>query len=251
MARQKGIIKLKGTIGDISFYKTQDGYLAREKGGVEADRIASDPAFVRTRENGAEFGRAGNAGKILRSALRTLLQNSADNRVTSRLTQEMMKVVQADATSERGLRNVLDGELELLNGFEFNINGKLGSTLFIPFSATINRVSGVLGVELPSYVPINSIAAPAGTSHYKLNMAGSEIDFESGIYQTEYASTPVQALNAVEVASQILSTTLAAGSTKPLFVALGIEFFQEVNGQMYSLKNGAYNALALVQISGV
>ena len=32
MARQKGIIKLKGTIGDITFYKTQDGHLAREKG---------------------------------------------------------------------------------------------------------------------------------------------------------------------------------------------------------------------------
>ena len=25
MARQKGIIKLRGTIGDITFYKTQDG----------------------------------------------------------------------------------------------------------------------------------------------------------------------------------------------------------------------------------
>ena len=45
MARQKGIIKLKGTIGDITFYKTQDGHLAREKGGVDANRIANDPAF--------------------------------------------------------------------------------------------------------------------------------------------------------------------------------------------------------------
>lgn len=64
MARQKGIIKLKGTIGDITFYKSQDGYLTREKGGVEASRIASDPAFQRTRENGAEFGRAGKAGRL-------------------------------------------------------------------------------------------------------------------------------------------------------------------------------------------
>ena len=38
MARQKGIIKLKGTIGDITFYKTQDGHLAREKGGIEATK---------------------------------------------------------------------------------------------------------------------------------------------------------------------------------------------------------------------
>jgi hypothetical protein len=124
MARQKGIIKLKGIIGDITFYKTKDGYLAREMGGVDASRIKSDPAFQRTRENGAEFGRAGKAGKTLIIALRTLLINSADSRMVSRLTQSMIKVIQADLVNDRGLRNVIDGEAELLVGFDFNITGK-------------------------------------------------------------------------------------------------------------------------------
>ena len=43
MARQAGIIKLKGKVGDMSFYKTKDGYLAREKGGVDKDRLFSGP----------------------------------------------------------------------------------------------------------------------------------------------------------------------------------------------------------------
>ena len=47
--------------------------------------------------------------------------NSADSRMVSRLTQRMVKVIQADQVSERGLRNVIDGEAELLFGFEFNI----------------------------------------------------------------------------------------------------------------------------------
>ena len=108
MARQKGIIKLKGTIGDITFYKTQDGHLAREKGGIDASRIKNDPAFQRTRENGAEFGRAGKAGKTLRTALRPLLIYSSDSKMVSRLTQQMVKVIQADMTSVRGLRNVIE-----------------------------------------------------------------------------------------------------------------------------------------------
>ena len=33
MAKQEGLIKLKGTVGDLSFYKTKDGHLARMKGG--------------------------------------------------------------------------------------------------------------------------------------------------------------------------------------------------------------------------
>jgi len=96
MAKQKGVIKLDGTIGDITFYKSQDGFLAREKGGVPADRIKNDPAFQRTRENGSEFGRAGKAGKVLRNAIRNLLQNTSDSRMVSRLTTQMLKVVKAD-----------------------------------------------------------------------------------------------------------------------------------------------------------
>ena len=92
MAKQKGIIKLKGTIGDITFYKSKDGYLAREKGGVDASRIANDPNFQRTRENGEEFGTAGKAGKMLRTSMRVLIQNVADSRIVGRLTQEMVKV---------------------------------------------------------------------------------------------------------------------------------------------------------------
>ena len=66
MARQEGLVKLKGKIGDLSFYKTQDGHFARMKGGVDGDRIQNNPAFERTRENGVEFGRAGKADDFIR-----------------------------------------------------------------------------------------------------------------------------------------------------------------------------------------
>lgn len=63
MAQQKSILKLKGTIGGITFYKSKDGYLGSGKGrSVDASRIANDPGFARTRENGAEFANAASAG---------------------------------------------------------------------------------------------------------------------------------------------------------------------------------------------
>ncbi|MGV9005023.1 hypothetical protein [Flavobacterium sp.] len=251
MARQKGIIKLKGTIGDITFYKTQDGHLAREKGGIDASRIASDPAFQRTRENGAEFGRAGKAGKILRTALRPLLINSADGRMVSRLTQRMMKVIQADATSERGLRNVIDGEAELLFGFEFNIRGKLGTSLYAPFVGAIDRATGEITVDLAAFVPINMIAAPSGTTHYKIISAGAEVDFEAETYVVSTSETAILPWDATPSAVISQTNAVTAASTKPLFLAVGIEFYQQVNGQMYSLKNGSFNPLSLVKVSGL
>jgi hypothetical protein len=251
MARQKGIIKLKGTIGDITFYKTQDGHLAREKGGIDASRIKSDPAFQRTRENGSEFGRAGRAGKILRTSLRALLINSADGRMVSRLTQAMIKVIQADMVSLRGLRNVIDGEAELLSGFEFNIRGKLGTSLFAPFVGAIDRVSGEITVELAEFIPANMIAAPSGTTHYKIISAGAEIDFEAETFVEAHSETAILPWDAVATAAVNQVNTVSPASTKPLFLAVGVEFYQEVNGQMYSLKNGAYNPLALVAVSGL
>ncbi len=78
MAKQIGIIKLKGKIGDLSFYKTKDGHLSREKGGVDAERIKNDPAFERTRENGAVFGSAAKSGKLVRDNFDLSEQVSAE-----------------------------------------------------------------------------------------------------------------------------------------------------------------------------
>lgn len=79
MARQSGIIKLKGTIGDITFYKSKDGYLTRQKGGVDKERFHNHPKFQRTRENAAEFARAGKASKALCPAIGPVLSKTQDS----------------------------------------------------------------------------------------------------------------------------------------------------------------------------
>jgi hypothetical protein len=50
-----------------------------------------------------------------------------------------------------------------------------------------------------------------------------------------------------------INAAFAAGanSTQSLFLLLGIAFYQEVNGKNYSLKNGSFNALSIVKVSGV
>ena len=250
MARQDGVIKLTGQMGGISFYKSRDGHLVRLKSGVDGERIKNDPAFARTRENGAEFGRAGASSKLLRTALRTLILAVADGRMASRLTRQMMKVIQADATNTRGQRNVIDGEAELLRGFEFNLDGKLGSTFFAPFAPAIDRVAGNLTIDVPAYIPGNMIGAPQGATHFKLIAAGVEVDFEAGSYVVNTSATPEIVLGPQNEAALNLTNVVTPNSVHPLFVAFGIEFMQFINGAYYPLKNGAYNALQLVAVDG-
>lgn len=251
MAQQSGIIKLKGTLGGISFYKTSDGYLAREKGGVSAQRIATDPAFQRTRENNAEFSTAGKAGKLVRNSIQVLLQNARDKRCVARLTRSLLAVVKTDEVNARGERKVQDGNMQLINGFEFNQNGKLGSTFFTPFASALDRTTGELSVDIDAYQAAVRIAAPRGTTHYRLNFAGVELDFEERNFNFSMEQTAILPHTSVEQVASSLTASLTANTTLPVLGVLGIEFFQEVNAEMYPLKNGAFNALAVIKIDQV
>lgn len=250
MARQKSIIKLNGTLGDITFYRSRDGYMARERGGIPAARIHSDPKFQRTRENMAEFGRAGKAGKLLRNSIQALLRTSADPRMVSRLTQLFVKVIQEDAVNPRGLRNVIDGEAELLQGFEFNNQSQLSTTIVAPMTYTIDRATGQATVALEAYVPTDSIIAPTGSTHYQLVSAAMDVDFEAVSYTTDRSETAILPLETATTAASQLSNTLPTASTHPQFLIFGVNFYQQVNGQFYELKNGSYNALQIVKVSG-
>ena len=66
----------------------------------------------------------------------------------------------------------------------------------------------------------------------------------------QHAETAILAWDATATAVINQVNTVTPNSTKPLFLALGLEFYQEVNGSMYSLKNGAYNPLALIVVNG-
>ena len=187
----------------------------------------------------------------MRQAVRPLLQLSKDRLVSSRLLAKMIKVIRADANSVRGLRNVLDGETELLQGFDFNTNAKFSSSFYAPYETTIDRVSGQLVIALPGFTPAQAVAAPAGTSHFKIVSAGTAIDFTSSRFVTATNETGyLPWTNAVGEAIKLVHQ-VEAGSTHPLFLLMGIQFYQQVNTEMYPLKSGSYNSLAIVKVEGV
>ena len=171
--------------------------------------------------------------------------------MVSRLTQEMVKVIQMDSTNPRGQRNVIDGEAELLQGFDFNINGKLGTTLFAASMVTLDRVTGDAKVDIEAFTPQTAVAAHSGTTHFKILSAAMEVDFENQIFITKTSESILYPWDNVEVAASTLENDLTPNSTHPLFFVLGIEFFQDVNGEKYPLKNGAYNALQIVKVVGL
>lgn len=251
MAKQTSFVKLEGTMGDVTFVKTKDGYLAKQKTSMNGDRIANGDTFERTRENNAEFGRAANAVKLLRIAIKSILKGARDSSVTARLVKEMVKVVKADATSDRGLRNVTDGEIELLEGFEFNSNAHLGTIISAAYTMSVDRVTGKLEINVPTLIPNADIIIPEGTTHFAIVSSGVEIDFENGVYTAASSDSGILPWDGNDAGPVKLTNQVTANSTHPLMLLLGIQFYQQVNGGNYSLKNAGFNPLTMVKVSGV
>jgi hypothetical protein len=248
MAKQTGLFKIKGTLDNVTFYKSKDGNLAKMKTSLDGARIATDPNFARTRENGAEFGSSASSGKLIRINLRPISMNASDNRIVARLTQLMSKIKNLDTTSIRGARNVGVGigtvaGKALLKGFEFNQNSLLGSILFKPYA--VNTTTGVFTIA--GLIPATDIVFPQGATHVSLTGGYANINFATAVVDFKMTNVLNLAITAPSTAVTLTPTAVPVGTGTKVYL-LKIEFFQQVNGVQYPLKNGAYNALKIIDV---
>lgn len=251
MPKQTGFLQLEGTYGDVTFIKTKNGFVARRKSSISADRIANDKNFRRTRENNAEFTNTAKGAKLLRLTFNELLQEAKDGRTITRLFSSMMKVVKSDPISKRGERKISKGDISKLETFECNGSALLSVSFTPKYETVIDRASGSLQVNIPAFVPEKSVTMPKGATHFKLVCAGAEIDFDNGTYNVSTSASDIIEWNTATVNALTLSNSVPAGSALPLFIVLGIQFYQKMNGYDYPLQSGAFNALSIVKTSRV
>jgi len=247
MAKLKSLIKLEGTLDDLTFYKGEDGYLVKTKSGVSKNRIETDPSFVRTRENNAEFANAATSGKYLRRAITALLYDAKDPRVTSRLTQFMSRVKNQDLTSPRGQRTVAiglatsEGKAWLKN-FNFNKNAVLESVLLTNFS--LDTTTGE--IVITDLVPRQQLGIPEGATHVTFSSGFLNLDITTDDKDLELSAEVNLPINLTPT-TVTLSPATPTGSGESYFF-LKVAFFQEINGVQYPLNNGAFNALQLLEV---
>jgi hypothetical protein len=256
MSKQTGLIKLKGNIGGISFYRSEGEDLAKTANGPSKDKILSDPAFVRTRENNTEFGASATAGKAMRLALVTAIQSMGDPRLASRLTK-MFKEINLKGTGVRGQRPItLSANRTMLENIDFNGNISFSSVFNAPFSFTNNaaRLQGT--ITIPAFSPASFIHAPSGATHFRLLEAiGVVSDYSFNATTQHYDATDpllntlgainysaVTALNSAAPVNFSLVATLPGTptmtATASVVQCVGIEFFQRVGANDYLLAQG-------------
>lgn len=248
MAKARGILKIRGTLDGLTFYKMKGEHYVRRKSGVSKKRIKNEAVFARTRENNAEFSNCATSGRWLRTAMGPLLFKPKDSRLTSRLLQTLCKIKALDHTSMRGKRTVekgiagVAGKL-LLTGFDFNDASPMGRILRVPYA--LDEAEGT--VTFADFIPSRHLVSPKAATHVSLQLAQLHLDFALGTHKL-VLSLPQQLPLQQSAGTVVLST---AAITEPLgttFFLFSVTFYQEVNGIRYSLKNGDYSALQIIGI---
>src|SRR5690606_29168834 len=257
MAKQKGLMKYQGTIGDIRHFriKGKTGYYAGLKGGPTANQIKNAPEFARTRENMSEFGGSAKAAKSLRSAIGPSLSRFADSSLTGRLTALMKGINLNDAAGARGRRSIeISAHKDLLKGLNFNKNLSFNSTFNVPVTIGKN-VDGELEFSLPAFLANDYVKAPKLATHFKLVFivgVVSDYDFNEGTKSYEPKNAEFDGISELfysdylPVNGEVPQTEVTGDSElydnapndATLFITSGIEFYHKHNQEYLEVSGG-------------
>lgn len=180
MPRQAGSILITGSLDNVSFYHNKaHGYLARKKGGPGSERVKTDPAYERTRENNSEFGRASGYGRLLRKAFAPIIQPCQNHALNTNLSRRIREIILMDPVSERGKRDLTRDTLSHFRHFELEPASPSSGCFLFPVNTEMagGLLEVTFGVAL-NYVPKQAAA-------WRLTSVKVTADFLAGTWSRD------------------------------------------------------------------
>lgn len=102
MAELIGILKFKGKLNGLSFYKMNGKIIMRKSGGFDGEKILRDEKYVNVRKNASEFGRCSKFGGKLRRALQPFVKDFRDPILHGRVAKMLHDLMKLDPVSSKG-----------------------------------------------------------------------------------------------------------------------------------------------------
>jgi len=236
MAKQKGIVALEGTLGGISFYMRKGKAVARAAGGgFNGEKIRKSPSMVRVRENATEFGFCSRVKKAYRLGLMPLLGHYKEPTLHGRMMQLFQQVKACDLVSARGQRRVSLGVQTPSGGLlmrSFSFTPQCTILNVVPMTGVYDAVAGSYSVGA---LDSSKVVFPKGADHLALQLGVYGFDFEQLV-----SSLALSEPQFITKDSGLHSFTLAVAALPAegllRFGYLKLQFYQEVNGELYALK---------------
>lgn len=247
MARVIGLFKLRGSIDDLTFRKTQDGIIAGMKPGPTRERVLTHKNFRVTRCNADEFQQAIKDARLLRHALGTALNGRTGSSMNGRVNGVFYKMARRDASNDLGFRRSIYGDIGLLTGFNFNKQLSLADALSVPFTHALSADTGTCRVEVPPFIARKRKGFPPGATHFRLVSGMVVIDFLNGKYKQDIQLGELLPLRKKTPGAIGFEHTIERMNGQVVVQVLGIEFYELVDEYPVLVKGSALEVLEVVK----
>ncbi|WP_432712570.1 hypothetical protein [Pedobacter sp.] len=150
--------------------------------------IQSKPAPGITKQTAAtnaskiDFSLGSNRAKIMRYVLFPMLNGKHDAKMINRFNTAVGDVVRSNTALQPGFRDLEDGDMALLNGFEFNMNSPFASMLGVKLTMTQSFHKGVT-ISLPTFEVKEDLVFPDMAAGVVLRVLISALNLQRNEYQ--------------------------------------------------------------------
>ena len=178
-----------------------------------------------SRKSASDFGEASRQAAYIRKAFAPLLKLYAYGDVTSRLTKRMAEIFKTVPAENAGNKKLVQGNLCLLRGFEFNVSTHLMQLLYQLPQAKVNQ-AGFIYLQFPKTELKHIVKLVPGADIFLIQL----MVFDLGLVDDRFEVITIKdlslGLDATYFPALSLKIPFVAIGEKALMVAVGISFFK-------------------------
>jgi hypothetical protein len=208
----------------------------------------NSPNYVRLRDHISEFKYATETNALLRGHLMPFIGRCKDSRLTRRFNAIIREAVRLDNVNPMGQRNVIDGDLLVLEKFEFNGAASLPAVLHADIAGSIDRATGQASVSIASFVPESALKYMTGATHIRLSVAAVAVNFATGEAQKQLLEGTYLPIGKQPTGPLTMSVSLPANLADPVLLLLKLQYFQEVNGDILERFDASCNTCTILKV---
>ncbi|RYF21718.1 MAG: hypothetical protein EOO42_10055 [Flavobacteriales bacterium] len=239
MAIQKGIIKLRGKVGDQVFYN--EGGKDRVRSKAKSYTLSEG-----SKKSGKNFAYVSGLGARIRSAFAPILDLVGDKRIIYRLNGKLVDVLQTVAANDEGERKLAGSNLGLLQHLEFNGDCALKNLMHV--LPQVNIVTSNLVISLTNGQIPFLFGAPKGANTLNLKIVLCALALDGSDDEVQQGKLLHIPLSETYFAGKRLELPLPQQGAYALVLGISIGFM-EGNYRLMSIDSKAGSILYACQIT--
>lgn len=249
MAKNEGVLELRGTIGHMTCRKTEYGNVVSMKTGPSSEQVLKDDKFDRTRRNAREFKMAVEDGAQLRYALGRALNGKGGSSLNGRMNGLLHLIAQQDPVNTLGSRRACNGDVSLLKGFDFNKQLTMAATWKLKYNHSLDAANGAFKLELPPFVAHKKKVFPKEATHFRIISGGAAVDFVRSHYDRDIKVSKLLPLRKKTPCLLCFEHQVKMKPGEVVVQVLGIEFYKLVNENEVLLKGSVLQVVEAVRLN--